>query len=95
VLGAQAIDGKAQDGRSSVYAQFGSTTSPLELSWQTVPTALYPAGHCNLAADCAVAVTDRRLTAKRASVSLRILWLQLVWFCDNAPVGWDVAHLRM
>ena len=73
MLGAQAIDGKAQDGRSSVYAQFGSTTSPLELSWQTVPTALYPAGHCNLAADCAVAVTDRRLTAKRASVSLRIV----------------------
>jgi hypothetical protein len=55
------------------YAQYGSTTSPLELSWQTAPTALYPAGHCSLAADRAVAVTDRRLTAQRASVSLRIV----------------------
>jgi hypothetical protein len=60
-------------------AQFGSTMSPLELSWQTGPTGLYLAGHCGLVFDCAIAVTARTLTVKKkASASLRIFLSKLL-----------------
>src|SRR5262245_12249933 len=55
----------------------GSTTSPLELSWQSLPTRSYPAGHCGLSFDCAAAGADKRLIVKIVSASLRILALHL------------------
>jgi len=55
----------------------GSTTSPLELSWQSLPTRSYPAGHCGLSFDCAAAGADKRRKVKIVRASLRILTLPL------------------
>ena len=60
----------------STMALSGSTTSPVELSWQSLPTSSYPAGHRGLSADCAAAGPNERLIVEIVSASLRILALQ-------------------
>src|SRR5262245_36447134 len=61
----------------STMARSGNTTSPLALSWQSLPTSSYPAGHSGLSVDCAAAGTDKRLTIEIVSASLRIVALHL------------------
>src|SRR5262245_28999873 len=59
-------------------AESGTTTSPKELFWQTVPVRVYPEGQCYLMLDWATAVTDTRPKARKANASLSIFVLQLL-----------------